>query len=168
MPGEPSVATIRLYLKPAVRKFVAAKLGDLHRAAGDQTAMAIWRILEERMGVKLLAVHGQMEAADLPKAYILVDVLADETRLAYLSNPDRERSWHREALNAKVNEKFYQDMYNWVDWYRFRLNWTTVRSLEQFRKHYSISEEDYPFNSCWRMYMFHAKSKGLVRPYVRA
>lgn len=168
MPGAPTVATIRLYLKPAVRKFVAAKLGDLHRAAGDQTALQLWRILEERMGVKLLAVKSPMEAGDAPKAYILVDVLADEERLAYLVNPDRERSWHREAVNGCVNQEFYGDMYRWVDWYRSRLHWSTVRSLEQYRRHYSISEEDYPFNSCWRMYMKHAKRCEMVRPYRRA
>lgn len=165
MPGAPTVATIRLYLKPAVRKFVAAKLGDLHRAAGDETALRLLHILEKRLQAKILHIDGRITPDDLPKAYLVVDVEVDPERLHSLTNPDRERSWHREHANQGVNQEFYDDMYRWVDWYRSVLGWNITRSLEQHRKHYSISEDDYPFKSCWRLYQLHASRTKQTRPY---
>lgn len=155
----PEGTAITLYVTPYVRKFVITNLADPQRGLVNSGARWLWADLQRHLGYDLLGVLNDYDPhVDAPRGRVTV----------FVRTPDGPVQLHDKKLSRiawKLTHAYLSDMYSWVDYYRLRFGMKVRPAMEQFRKQYSITEEDHAFASAERMYQYHCQRNGKSRPY---
>lgn len=145
--------TVRLYCKPYVRKYVAGRLAQdrlQHDAASQQLLQQLQQILRVRV---LAVVYDHQDARPRWWVELVTDQPADPSHS------------HRYQANALLERTWRTEMYAWVDYYRMMPGMPTLMAMQQYMRHWSITEEDYRLDTALRVYQNHCKRTGQVRPY---
>lgn len=155
----PEEAAITLYVKPYISKFVVARLARIERF--DATSWQLQKMLQAQLRHRVLnVVNTYVPSVDKPIWKVIVMVEHDAR---FSLDPTQDRRQH---INLELNKAFMAEMFQWVDFYRSLGNKARV-SLELFRRHYSITEEDHHFHSAERLYQLYCQRTGKSRPYRR-
>lgn len=158
--AQPSPTEIIIYVKPYVRKFAVGRLSDPARMATDAKSRQLFLELERELhnGRKLVRVVNDFDpVADKANTRVRLLVIAPKGLAADVS------FFRHRYVAAMLTRHFLDEMYSWVDWYCNRLGMGPRQALANFRKHYSITEEDHAFDTAERMYRFHRSGRNKRR-----
>lgn len=152
---------IEIHVKPYVRKYVLARLGDPKRVATDDSSRRLYTDLERELrGRRLVAVVQDYDPHHGPRTKV---------RLLVEPRPNQQPEvsyYHHRYVTGMLTKAFLREMYGWVDWYRHRLGMSTGQALQMFRRHYDITEDDHSLETARRMYSHHLRGRSRVRSAV--
>ena len=154
----PQGATITLYVKPYIHRFVVARLGDPAKLATDVSALRLRDALERILGVWFERLE-HVDTFDPSGDRVACWTVAFTLRSPYHRAPSRETQ-DRELVNAKLESTFRAEMCTWVDFYRRSMGINPTPAMELFLKYYDIREQDYRRASALRAYHLYRNRQG--------
>lgn len=146
----PREATITLYVKPYIRRFVQAKLADPQGALHDATARELWLQLQRALQLPVVGVAP--DGLDDTHPVWQVSLRTSEDLPDEKLDPDR---YHRDLANAVLNKAYYNDMFQAVKYSLGVLDINIPEALSQHRARYGVTEEDYKLEHAVRLYQKH-------------
>ncbi len=146
----PQGATVTLYVKPYIYRYVVAKLADPARMATDRCALVLRADLERLL-------HQLVVGVEHVDRYDLSGDREPRTQLVLqLDHPwkpsDRAERVSRDSINSYLEHSFRQEMFVWVDFYRRSMRLCTVEAIQKFFAHYDVRVQDYNLGSAKQTY----------------
>lgn len=153
MPKEKEPVPITIFVKPYVRKYVVHRLCDPERVYFDASSRQLWKNLQTQLsGRELCGVLNNLDMEkDRPSQRLILLVRPRKRQPADISY------WRHRYVTAMLGKAYLDEMCAMVDWHTGVLRRGIRQSLELFRQHYGVSEDDHALHTAERIYRSRAK-----------
>lgn len=155
MPEKKDPVPITIYVKPYVLKYVVHRLCDPERVYFDAGSRQLWSELQAALrGRELCAVRNTLDMErDRPSQRLTLMVRPGARQPADISY------WRHRYVTGLLTKAYLQEMCDMVDWHTGALRRGVRQSLELFRRHYGVSEDDHALHTAERIYRYRRKRK---------
>lgn len=159
----PQPVPITIYVNPAVRKYVLARLSDPEKVFFDERSRKLWEQLDQRLRGRRLVRLERPERMDeeRPRQALVLHVLPNEH-----GNVQVSYYLHR-YITSLLMKAYVGELREWVSWYHGKLGMDRLKALDVFRRRYDISEDDHPLENAYRLLYVQRRRKKRRRKVAR-